>query len=118
MTPGALKITSFAVLVLLVAVSAQNCSVSTYVGILGSNAGFSGDGGDATSAMLSGPLYCVWVDQQKTVFVADIGNKRVRKVNPDTKIVTTIAGINSAGFFFLGIIAFLFWLFRIWDQFQ
>jgi hypothetical protein len=55
--------------------------------------GFSGDGGDATRANLNTPLGSVWVDTTKIMFVADQINNRIRKVNPDSKIITTIAGI-------------------------
>lgn len=44
-----------------------------------SNSGFSGDGGPATSATLSFP-WAVTVDSAGNLFVADMGNGRVRKV--------------------------------------
>jgi hypothetical protein len=52
--------------------------------------GYSGDGGLATKAMLSGPSG-VAVDSYGNLFIADLGNNRIRKV--DTYgIITTVAG--------------------------
>jgi uncharacterized repeat protein (TIGR01451 family) len=58
--------------------------------------GFSGDGGAATSAQLSYPLG-VAVDPHGTLFIADSGNHRIRKVTPEG-IITTIAGNGIPGF--------------------
>jgi len=58
-------------------------------------AGYSGDGGQATSTQLNFPLG-VNVDAQGNVFVADTSNNRVRKINGG--IITTIAGTGTAGF--------------------
>ncbi|SRR5579871_150745 len=52
-------------------------------------AGFSGDGGLATSAMLNGPL-AVAVDAAGNVYIADTLNNRIRKVSGGT--ITTVAG--------------------------
>ena len=56
-------------------------------------AGFRGDGGPATSAMLSGPV-AVALDSSGNLYIADTGNRRVRKVTPDGNI-TTVAGDGS-----------------------
>lgn len=53
-------------------------------------AGFQGDGGSATQALLNLP-YGVAVDTSGNVYIADLGNGRVRRVGSDGKI-TTIAG--------------------------
>jgi hypothetical protein len=58
--------------------------------------GFSGDGGSATSAMLSGPTD-VTVDRQGNVYIADFINYRVRKVSAGGTI-TTIAGTGGSGY--------------------
>ena len=63
--------------------------------IVGTGAtGFSGDGGDATSATLFYP-YAVTADSSGNVYIADTGNQRVREVTAG--IVSTIAGSSSAG---------------------
>ncbi len=62
----------------------------------GSN-GFSGDGGPATSAGLSG-LYGVAVDGSGNLFIADASNQRIRRVEGGTGIITTVAGNGSNGF--------------------
>lgn len=58
--------------------------------------GFSGDGGLAINAKISG-AYDVWVDRYGNVFFADNGNQRIRKIST-SGIITTVAGIGIAGF--------------------
>src|SRR5207302_624534 len=62
-------------------------------------AGFSGDGGPATSAELSGPTG-IALDSRGNVFIADSGNARIRRVDAATRIITTVAG--NGGFRFSG----------------
>ena len=52
--------------------------------------GFSGDGGLAAQAQLNSP-YGLALDGQGNLYIADLGNARVRRVGPDGTI-TTIAG--------------------------
>jgi uncharacterized protein (TIGR03437 family) len=59
-------------------------------------AGFSGDGGPATSATLSAP-FGVAVDSSENIYIADSHNYRIRKVSPDGTI-TTVAGNGTPGF--------------------
>jgi trimeric autotransporter adhesin len=68
--------------------------ISTVAG--NGTAGFSGDGGQATSAQLNQP-WGVAVDSSGNLFVADLMNNRVRKVTPDGTI-STVAGIGNPGF--------------------
>jgi hypothetical protein len=56
-------------------------------------AGYSGDGGPATSAELSAPSGVV-VNAAGDVFIADSKNNRVREVSP-SGVITTFAGIGS-----------------------
>jgi len=60
------------------------------------NAGFSGDGGPATSARLSYPNG-IAIDPGGNLFIADSYNNRVRKVTPDG-VITTVAGNGTSGF--------------------
>ncbi|MEZ5216398.1 MAG: hypothetical protein R2715_07365 [Ilumatobacteraceae bacterium] len=53
------------------------------------SSGFSGDGGAATSAKLSGP-YAIKVASNGDLYISDTGNGRVRRVASGT--ITTIAG--------------------------
>jgi trimeric autotransporter adhesin len=54
------------------------------------NAGFSGDGGPATQASLNSPTG-VCTDPSGDLFIADVGNFRIRKVDTSGNI-TTVAG--------------------------
>jgi alpha-tubulin suppressor-like RCC1 family protein/sugar lactone lactonase YvrE len=60
-------------------------------------AGFSGDGGQATSAQFNLPLGLA-LDGAGALYVVDRSNKRVRKINLGTGVVTTIAGTGSGTF--------------------
>jgi DNA-binding beta-propeller fold protein YncE len=53
--------------------------------------GFSGDGGPATKAQLSSP-HSITLDNAGNVYICDIGNHRVRKVDSKTGLITTFAG--------------------------
>ena len=68
--------------------------ISPFAGTVG-EAGSSGDGGPATSALLDHPL-SVAVDGTGNVYIADTDNNRVRKVSRGG-IITTIAGTGAAG---------------------
>ena len=59
--------------------------------------GYDGDGGPATAAQLNGPE-TVAFDAAGNIFIADLGNDRVREVNFSTGIITTVAGNGTAGF--------------------
>ncbi|MCH7644377.1 MAG: SMP-30/gluconolactonase/LRE family protein [Myxococcales bacterium] len=54
-------------------------------------AGFSGDGGLATSADLREPI-AVALDEASNLLIADFRNDRVRRVDAATGIITTVAG--------------------------
>lgn len=72
-----------------------NQNMSTVAGVCGS-LGFSGDGGNATSAKMSSP-YGIAVDNAGNLYIADSGNNRIRKVS--NGIITTLAGTTGAGGF-------------------
>lgn len=59
--------------------------------------GFSGDNGAATSAQLYYPQG-VTVDANGNLYIAEIGENRIRKVNAGTGIITTLAGVGVPGF--------------------
>ena len=59
-------------------------------------AGFSGDGGPATLAQLSGPTG-VAIDSSNNIYFSDTNNNRIRKVTPGG-VITTVAGNGTAGF--------------------
>lgn len=63
--------------------------ITTFAGT--SVAGFSGDGGPATAALLGRPQR-VNLDDSGNVYISDLGNNVVRKVSAATGIITTIAG--------------------------
>ncbi|MFI5139493.1 MAG: T9SS type A sorting domain-containing protein [Sphingobacteriales bacterium] len=73
-------------------ISAQIISTIAGIGV----SGFSGDGGPATSAKLSG---CpgVAVDGSGNIYISDAGNSRIRKVNT-SGIITTVAGTGTPGY--------------------
>lgn len=54
-------------------------------------AGFSGDKGPAVAAQLNNPVN-VALDEHGNLFVADLGNRRVRRVEARTRVITTYAG--------------------------
>jgi len=70
-----------------------NGIISTVAG--NGSAGYSGDGGPAINASLYSPC-CVALDSAGSLYVADSGNYRVRKVTPDGAIAT-IAGTGAQG---------------------
>ena len=69
-------------------------NINTVAG--GGATGFSGDGAAATSAALSQP-YAMVVDSQGDIFIADLGNLRIREVDSKGNI-NTIAGTGFPGF--------------------
>lgn len=59
--------------------------------------GFSGDGGPAAKAKFGG-CFCVSFDPAgKNCFITDLDNRRIRKVDLGTGIVTTVAGTGEKG---------------------
>ena len=63
--------------------------ISTVAG--SGQAGFSGDGGPAIQATFRQP-HSIQLDQRGDLFVCDIGNHRIRKVDMETGIISTFAG--------------------------
>ena len=59
--------------------------------------GFSGDGGPASQAHFNVPTG-VALDGEGNIFIADIGNHRIRRVGATTGTIATIAGTGQGGF--------------------
>jgi sugar lactone lactonase YvrE len=59
-------------------------------------AGYSGDGGVATAANISYPVG-ITVDSSGNIYITDLDNYRVRKINT-SGIITTVAGNGTAGY--------------------
>ena len=70
--------------------------ITTVAGMGGMMAGYAGDGGQATMAMLSGPTG-VAIDAMGNLYIADSGNRRIRKVNA-SGIITTVVGNGTQGY--------------------
>ena len=59
--------------------------------------GFSGDGGSALKAQLYAP-YGLAFDAADNLYIADLGNNRVREVLKGTGVITTVAGNGTGGY--------------------
>lgn len=59
--------------------------------------GFSGDGGPALDAVLSGP-FGVALSPQKDIVLGDYYNNRIRVIDSDTGTIVTLAGNGHAGY--------------------
>ena len=57
--------------------------------------GYSGDGGPAVEASLNSP-YGIAIGPDGSLYIAELGNSRIRRVGPDG-IITTVAGNGTAG---------------------
>lgn len=76
-------------------VDAVTGQVTTVAGTGG--AGFAGDGGPAVEAQLERPQ-AVAVDEAANIYIGDTGNRRIRRIDAGTGIITTIAGNGEFGF--------------------
>jgi sugar lactone lactonase YvrE len=70
-------------------VDRQTGRISTVAGT--GQPGFGGDGGPATAALLRDP-HSIAFDSQDRLYIADIGNHRVRRVDLKTGLIETVAG--------------------------
>ncbi|HEX4380829.1 MAG TPA: hypothetical protein VH022_12380, partial [Candidatus Acidoferrum sp.] len=73
-----------------------NGIITTYAGRLHVS-GYTGDGGLATSATLGGPSY-IALDHAGNLYISDLINNVIRRVDATTHIITTVAGNNTSGF--------------------
>lgn len=60
----------------------------------GSTAGLSGDGGPATSAQLSLPMAVAFDSDDRTFYISDSGNSRIRRVSIDG-MIETVCGVGT-----------------------
>ena len=67
--------------------------ISTAAGV--GKPGFGGDGGPAAQAQLRQP-HSVIVDRDGSLLICDIGNQRIRRLDPSTGIINTYAGTGEA----------------------
>jgi DNA-binding beta-propeller fold protein YncE len=70
-------------------VEAKTGKITTVAGT--GKAGFGGDGGPATAAQLSSP-HSIALDRDDNLYIADIANHRIRKVDATTGVISTLAG--------------------------
>ena len=75
-------------------VDAETGIISTIAGTGMNGAG--GDGGQATAAQLDIP-WSVALDGDGNLYIADRENNRIRKIDADTKIISTVAGGGTGG---------------------
>src|SRR6266436_869966 len=76
--------------------------VDARTGLISSVAGngdksYSGDGGPATAAALNEP-YGVVLDRAGNIFIADRLNRRVRRIDAASGVITTLAGTDDAAY--------------------
>jgi streptogramin lyase len=74
---------------------APNGTISTVAG--SGKKGYSGDGGPALEATFNLP-HELRFDREGNLYIVDMGNNAVRKVNLQTKVITTLAGTGTAGY--------------------
>ena len=69
--------------------------IETYAG--NGTAGFMGDGGLASSAVLNGNTHLA-LNGAENLFIADVQNNRIRRVDAVSGIITTVAGNGTASY--------------------
>ncbi len=72
----------------------RNGTIDRYAGI--GWPGYSGDGGPAAAAALNYPFRLA-VDTVGNLFIADADNRRIRRVDATTGVITTVAGMGATG---------------------
>lgn len=75
-------------------VDAKTGVISTVAGT--SQPGFSGDNGPATAAQLNQP-HSIVLDRNDNIYICDIRNHRIRRVEAASGIITTFAGTGQQG---------------------
>lgn len=70
-------------------VDAETGTITTVAGT--GKLGFAGDGGPANRAQLNRP-HSIVIDKAGTIYICDIGNHRIRRVDAKTGLISTFAG--------------------------
>lgn len=65
--------------------------------IAGGAVGFAGDGGPASAALFKQPSRMA-LDEQQNLYILDQQNQRIRKIDGQTQIITTVVGTGAKGF--------------------
>lgn len=73
-------------------VDAKTGKISTVAGT--GSPGYGGDGGPANKAQFKQP-HSIALDKQDNLYIADIGNHRIRKIDAQTGIINSIAGTDA-----------------------
>jgi DNA-binding beta-propeller fold protein YncE len=74
---------------------AKNGLITTFAG--DGKKGFRGDGGPAAEAQFDTPIQIALDTAGRQLFVADIGNRRVRRIDLASGVITTVAGNGEKG---------------------
>ncbi len=75
--------------------SFQKGVIETVIGT--GEAGYAGDGGPASTALLREPFMCCF-DSAGNIYLAEARNHCVRRIDRDTGVITTIVGNGNAGY--------------------
>ena len=76
-------------------VDAESGTITAFAGT--GERGFSGDGGPATSALMSLPRAFA-ADSLGNLYIADYGNRRVRRIDAVSGVISTVVGTGHGGF--------------------
>jgi streptogramin lyase len=86
------------ILTVLVVGFAPLCKAADIITVAGTGKpGYSGDGGKATAAKLNQPFHCDF-DRAGNLYIADVFNHCIRRVDAKTGIITTVAGCGKKGY--------------------
>ena len=77
-------------------IAAASGNIQTIAGNYAAGAGYSGDGGPATSAQLADP-FGIFLDASGNLFIADADNSVIREVLASSGNIQTVAGNYAAG---------------------
>jgi|GEM_PF-2019009 len=69
--------------------------ITRFAGSPTAAAGYGGDGGNALSALLNHPVGIALDDAEENLYIADMNNHRIRKIELATNVITTVAGNGS-----------------------